>query len=74
MRRQLREKGKAVLDASMGDFPYKSPITVSADSLLYEAVNTFKQHKVDNLIVLDGNRVSGILDIQDFVREGLIGG
>jgi transaldolase len=74
VRRQLREKGKAVLDASMGDFPYKSPITVSADSLLYEAVNTFKQHKVDNLIVLDGNRVSGILDIQDFVREGLIGG
>lgn len=74
IRRQLKEKGKAVLDTRMSDFSYNEPITIQASALLNDAVALFKNRKVDNLLVLDGEKTVGILDIQDFVREGLIGG
>jgi len=73
IRRQLKESGKGIMDKKMGDFTYKSPITVSADALLYDAVNIFKKEKIDNILVLDNNAPAGILDIQDLVEMGLIG-
>lgn len=73
IRRQLKEQGKAVMDRKMGDFEYKAPITVNAEALLYEAVNIFNKMQVDNIIVLDNNKPAGILDIQDFVKMGLLG-
>jgi transaldolase len=73
IRRQLKESGKSTMDKKMGDFTYKAPITVSADALLYDAVNIFKKDKIDNILVLDNNKPAGILDIQDLVEMGLIG-
>jgi len=41
--------------------------------VLNEAVKLFKEFQVDSIIVVDGERPSGILDIQDLVRLGLLG-
>ncbi len=49
------------------------PLTISADALLYEAANLFKQHKVDNVVVVEADRPVGLLDVQDLVRMGLLG-
>jgi signal-transduction protein with cAMP-binding, CBS, and nucleotidyltransferase domain len=57
----------------MGDFSYKTPFSISSSALLYEAVEKFKQHQIDNLLVLEDNLPIGMLDIQDFVKMGLIG-
>ncbi|MFN8921755.1 MAG: CBS domain-containing protein [Sphingobacteriia bacterium] len=73
IRRLLMEMGKAIVVAGMSDFSYSTPITVQLNALLNDAVAHFNTHKVDNLLVLDGEKTVGILDIQDFVREGLIG-
>jgi len=73
IRRQLKESGKSIMDKKMADFTYKAPITVSADALLYDAVNIFKKEKIDNILVLENNKPAGILDIQDLVEMGLIG-
>ncbi len=73
IRRQLKESGKGIMDKKMADFTYKAPITVSADALLYDAVNIFKKEKIDNILVLENNKPAGILDIQDLVEMGLIG-
>lgn len=73
VRRHLKESGKALLDKKMSDFSYNEPLTVNADALLYEAVNIFTKKQVDNIIVLDNNKPSGMLDIQDFVKMGLVG-
>jgi TalC/MipB family fructose-6-phosphate aldolase len=73
LRRHIRERGKEVLEARMKDFEYTAPLTVNAEALLYEAVNLFKKHQVDNLIVVEGGAPVGMLDIQDFVGMGLIG-
>ncbi len=73
LRRNLKEKGKAVLQSKMSDFDYKTPITINADSLLYDVVNLFKQHKVDSFIVMEDNKPIGMLDIQDLVKLELVG-
>ena len=73
IRRQLKESGKAIMDKKMSDFTYKAPITVSSDALLYDAVNIFKKEQIDNILVLENNHPTGILDIQDLVELGLIG-
>ena len=57
----------------MADLNFKTPLTVNADALLYEAVNIFTKNGIDNIIVLENNAVTGMLDIQDFVKMGLIG-
>lgn len=73
LRRNLKEKSKAVLQNKMSDFQYKAPLTINSDSLLYDVVNLFKQHKVDSFIVLEDNKPIGMLDIQDLVKLELVG-
>jgi CBS domain-containing protein len=46
---------------------------VSQDSLLDEAVKLFKKAEVDSIVVVDGAKPVGVLDIQDLVRLGLLG-
>ena len=74
IRRMLQDSGSALLDKKLSDLDFTaSPITVSADSLLVEAVNIFNEREVDNIIVVDNNAPAGILDIQDLVKMGLLG-
>lgn len=73
LRRKIEADGKAVLDKNLSDFDFKYPITINADALLYEAVELFKKHEVDNLVVMENNQLFGMLDIQDFVKLDLIG-
>ncbi|HXB11500.1 MAG TPA: transaldolase family protein [Bacteroidia bacterium] len=73
LRRNLKETGKGILQSKMSDLKYKAPITINADALLYDAVNLFKQHQVDSIIVTENNKPAGFVDIQDLVKMGLIG-
>ncbi len=74
VRRRLQENGEGILDKQMKDAGYTpDPFTVNADALLYEAVNVFNAHQIDNIIVLEDNLPVGILDIQDLVKMGLLG-
>ncbi len=73
VRRHLKETGKAIMDKKMGDFTYKSPVTINAESLLADAVDAFKKNKIDNILVLENNAPIGFIDIQDLVKMGLIG-
>ena len=50
-----------------------SPVTVGKDKPLDEAVKLFKEFQVDSIVVVDGDRPSGLLDIQDLVKLGLLG-
>ena len=50
-----------------------TPLTISAEALLYEAAQFFQKHKVDNVVVVEADRPVGLLDVQDLVRMGLLG-
>ena len=73
LRRNLKERGKGVLQNKMTDFNYKTPISINADALLYDAVNLFRKHQVDCVVVMEDNKPIGFIDIQDLVKMGLVG-
>lgn len=65
LRRQIQEKGRFILQNRMSDFEYRKPLSISADALLNDAAAMFKEHSVDNLLVMEGTKPIGLLDIQD---------
>lgn len=73
LRRKIKEQGNSVISAKMGDFTYKTPVTIAPEALLYDAVKLFKEHQIDTIIVSKGGKPEGMIDIQDFVKAGLIG-
>src|SRR5690606_6166596 len=74
LRRRLQKDGRAILDQTLGEIGFtKNPITIGKEAVLNEAVKLFKEFQVDSIIVVDGERPAGILDIQDLVRLGLLG-
>lgn len=73
IRRTIAGNGKSIKEYKMSDFQYKEPISINAEALLYEAVTVFKEKQVDNILVLENNLPVGMLDIQDFVKMGLVG-
>jgi transaldolase len=41
--------------------------------LLNDAVKIFKKAEVDSIVVVDGGRPVGVLDVQDLIKLGLLG-
>jgi TalC/MipB family fructose-6-phosphate aldolase len=74
LRRKLQAHGRQILDKTLGAIGYSpNPVTIGRDTLLNEAVKLFKERKVDSIIVLDGKRPAGVLDVQDLIKLGLLG-
>ena len=42
-------------------------------ALLNDAVTLFRKTKVDSIVVVDGARPVGVLDVQDLIKLGLLG-
>jgi len=54
-----------VLSKKIGKFDYKMPVSIEADALLDAAAALFKKTSVDTILVTDGGKPVGMLDIQD---------
>lgn len=65
LRRLLQSEGENILSKALNSLSFKEPVSVQANSLLNDAVPVFKKTNVDNIIVLDGKKPVGMLDIQD---------
>jgi TalC/MipB family fructose-6-phosphate aldolase len=68
MRRAIQKEGKEVLAKKMSDLKYGTPISVQANDTLNVANDIFKQKHVDTILVLDGTKPVGMLDIQDLAQ------
>ena len=68
LRRLIGSKGDAVLDMKLSDMEYGAPKTVDAGALLNDANEIFKSTQVDTLLVLEGGKPIGMLDIQDLTK------
>ena len=74
LRRSLQENGRAILDETLAQIGFsESPVTIGRDALLNEAVKLFKEFEVDSIVVVDDAKPSGVLDIQDLVKLGILG-
>jgi TalC/MipB family fructose-6-phosphate aldolase len=65
LRRQLQQLGSAVLDKTLGELDYKSPVSIEGSQLLNDAAALFKKTNVDTILVTDNGKPVGMLDIQD---------
>ncbi len=65
LRRKLTTEGRDVLAKTVGDFDYKMPISIESDALLDAANALFKKTNVDTILVTNGGKPVGMLDIQD---------
>jgi transaldolase len=68
MRRALQKDGQDVLKKRMSDFTYGTPLSVQQDDALTAANDIFKQKHIDTILVLDGKKPVGMIDIQDLAQ------
>lgn len=60
-------------DRPVAEFMTRKPISVAADSLAVEAVQTIGSHRVDDVVVLDDEgRAVGLVDTQDLARLKIV--
>jgi TalC/MipB family fructose-6-phosphate aldolase len=69
LRRKIQAEGRDVLKKNMGDFTYGAPISVDVNALLNDASAIFKKTSVDTILVTDGGKPVGMLDIQDLKAD-----
>lgn len=73
LRRTLDDAGIDVRATPIATLMTKTPRTVSADALAIEAARLMEAHKINALIVIDGQRrVVGALNIHDLLRARVV--
>lgn len=74
LRRKLQADGRGILDKTVAAIGFsKTPITIDREALLNDAVKAFKTSQVDSIVVVDGQKPVGVLDVQDLIKLGLLG-
>lgn len=72
LRRHMTENPD-VLNSSLAEVMTRQPVVVLDSALAVEALQIFKQRNIDDLIVVDdGNRPVGMVDIQDLPKLKLV--
>ncbi|KAK6021746.1 CBS domain protein [Ostertagia ostertagi] len=69
IRRLLVSDGEHILDKKMGEMEYKAPISIESSVLLNDAAAIFKKTNVDTILITEGGKPVGMLDIQDLEKE-----
>ena len=73
LRRTILKFGGAVFAKKAAEIMTGNPKTISAHALAKEALKVMEKHSVSDLLILDdGNRVTGLIDLKDLLRAGLI--
>lgn len=65
LRKLLMDKGRDILAKKLSDLEFREPISIEGDVLLNEANILFKKTNVDTIVVTNGGKPVGMLDIQD---------
>lgn len=70
--RRLLEKEGVREGLRAGDIMTRSPKTVEADALAVEALDLMRTHDITRLVVTNGRRYLGFIDLNNLIREGII--
>lgn len=73
LRRQLQEKGNALLGYKAQDCMTANPKSLKSEELAINALNLMESHKITMLPVVDeAQRIVGMLHMHDLIRAGVI--
>lgn len=70
--RRMLEKYDTFVSLTANDVMSLNPKTIEGDELAIVALEKMRQHNINQLIAITGNKYMGILHLQDMVREGII--
>ena len=70
--RRLLEKEGVRDGLKAGDIMTSSPKTVEAEALAVEALDLMRIHDITRLVVTNGGRYLGFIDLNNLIREGII--
>lgn len=70
--RRMLETGASVNELLAKDIMTMGPKTISFDDLAVTALDAMRTHNINQLLVLKDGVYTGILHLQDLVREGII--
>lgn len=70
--RRMLEKYDTFVSLTANDIMSLNPKTIEGDELAVVALEKMRQHNINQLIAITGNKYMGILHLQDMVREGII--
>ncbi len=66
---RIYQRDPAVGDQPVASFMTPDPVTIHAEALAAEALNVLQTHRIDDLVVIDSDRVAlGVIDSQDLAR------
>jgi TalC/MipB family fructose-6-phosphate aldolase len=68
LRRLIEHDQNNLINKKFTELEQNSPISVQLNAPLPEITNLFKTREVDNIVVVDGNKPIGIIDIQDVLK------
>ncbi len=73
LRRSLADPSTDVRETRIEKLMTRSPVTIDADALAVEAAQLMEAHKINALLVIDGEcRVVGALNIHDLLRARVV--
>jgi len=70
--RRMLEKMDDLSVLQAKDIMSTSPKKINGDALAAEALELMRQNNINQLLVVDNEQYSGIIHIQDLIREGII--
>jgi arabinose-5-phosphate isomerase len=72
LRRHL-DATRNLIQMRVGDLMTRHPKTIDAECLAEEALRILREHKIDELVVVDSRRRPvGLLDVQDLLKAGFV--
>lgn len=71
IRRMLNERD-SFSDLVARDIMTKNPKTIQTTAMVVSAFNLLEDHKITQLVVLDGAEYKGILHLHDILKEGIL--
>lgn len=68
LRRMIEAEGPSAINKKLVDLPLSKPQSIDANELLYNAQAIFNEKKIDSIVVTDGGKTIGMIDIQDLQK------
>ena len=70
--RRMLEKHSTFETLTVSEVMSKSPKTINAGEYAIRALNIMREFEINQLIVMEGERVAGFIHISDLLNEGIV--
>lgn len=70
--RRMLERNLSIDSLNAGSIMSAMPKTIQQDTLVSDALDVMRQNNITQLLVVDGEKYTGVIHLHDILREGII--